>query len=319
MKEGVPPQGGTPYLTDISPGDKPWDRLRAKSDIVRGHYLNSELPQYGQRMKQCSEWLGFVAEAKDSGESKLRLRRARFCRVRHCPVCQWRRSLVWRARFFQAIPNVLKDHPKARWVFLTLTVRNCPLTELKAIVGEMNKAWKRLSLRKQFPAVGFVRSLEVTRNPDTDEAHPHFHVLMMVPPSYFTHGYTSQAGWRELWQSCLQVDYLPVVNVKAVKGGKSDKDAISLALLETLKYGVKESDLTYDSKWLEELTVQLHKTRAVSVGGLLKEYLKEDEPEDLINTDEDEEALSEVDSSLLIYFGWRENLKRYTQGKKWDN
>jgi plasmid rolling circle replication initiator protein Rep len=193
------------------------------------------------------------------------------------------------------------------------------LTELKTTVGEMNKAWKRLSLRKQFPAVGFVRSLEVTRNPDTDEAHPHFHVLMMVPPSYFTHGYTSQAGWRELWQSCLQVEYLPVVNVKAVKGGKSDKDAISLALLETLKYGVKESDLTYNSKWLEELTVQLHKTRAVSVGGLLKEYLKEDEPEDLINTGEDEESLSEVDSSLLIYFGWREKIKRYTQGKKWDS
>lgn len=316
MNEGDPPPSGSLYLTDLSPADKPWDRLRANADTVRKHYLNSELPQYGQRISQCSGWLGFGLEAQDSGEFKIRLRQARFCRVRHCPVCQWRRSLVWRARFFKAVPNVLKDHPKARWVFLTLTVRNCPLTELKATVGEMNKAWKRLSLRRQFPALGFVRSLEVTRNPETNEAHPHFHVLMMVPPSYFKGtAYLSNAAWRELWQSCLKVGYLPVVNVKAVKG-KSEQEAIARALLETLKYGVKESDLMFDPKWLEELTIQLHKTRAISVGGLLKDYLKEDEPEDFINTDEDDETLSEVDESLLIWFGWREQVKRYEKGER---
>ncbi|WP_170869787.1 protein rep, partial [Shigella sonnei] len=27
--------------------------------------------------------------------TRLRLREAHFCRVRHCPVCQWRRSLMW--------------------------------------------------------------------------------------------------------------------------------------------------------------------------------------------------------------------------------
>jgi plasmid rolling circle replication initiator protein Rep len=320
MKEGSSPQGDPSHLTVISPKDKPWDLFRAQADIVRGHYLNSELPQYGQRMKQCSEWLGFVAEAKDGEECKLRLRRARFCRVRHCPVCQWRRSLVWRARFFQAIPNILEDHPKARWVFLTLTVRNCPLTELKSTVGEMNKAWKRLTLRKQFPAIGFIRTLEVTRQKENDYAHPHFHVVMMVPPSYFSgQAYLSQNRWMELWKSCLQVDYLPTVDVKAVKGGKSIKESVSLGVLEVMNYTTKGADLIYSPQWLEELTIQLHRTRAVGLGGLLKEYLKEDEPEDLINTDEEDESLSEVDSETLIYFGWRENIKRYTQGRKWDS
>jgi hypothetical protein len=26
---------------------------------------------------------------------------SRFCRVRTCPVCQWRRSLMWKAKAYQ--------------------------------------------------------------------------------------------------------------------------------------------------------------------------------------------------------------------------
>ncbi len=206
--------GGSPYLTDISKADKPWDKHRRNSEIVQKLYLSSQLPQYGHRIGQCSRELAFALEADSEGELRLRLRQAKFCRVRHCPTCQWRRTLVWRARLINALPNVLKDHPKARWIFVTLTVANCPLTELRTTIEAMNKAWGRLSKRKDFPAIGFIRSLEVTRNPKTGEAHPHFHALMMVRPSYFSTGYIPQENWRELWGSCLKVEYLPVVRVQ---------------------------------------------------------------------------------------------------------
>ncbi len=70
---------------------------------------------------------------------------------------------MWRARFFQAVPKIMSDYPVGRWVFLTLTVKNCPIGELKATLGQMNKAWERLSKRKQFPAIGLVKTVEVTR------------------------------------------------------------------------------------------------------------------------------------------------------------
>lgn len=302
--------GGSPYLTDISKSDKPWDKHRRNSEIVQKLYLSSQLPQYGQRIGQCSRELMFVLEANSEGEAKFRLRQAKFCRVRNCPTCQWRRTLVWRARLINALPNVLRDHPKARWIFVTLTVANCPLTELRATVETMNKAWHRLIKRKQFPAIGFIRSLEVTRNPKTGEAHPHFHVLMMVPPSYFSTGYISQDKWRELWGSCLKVSYLPVVHVQTVKD-KSGKDSVIHGVLETAKYGVKEEDLIFSKEWLEELTIQLHKTRAVNVGGLLKNYLRDDEPEDLVNTDENEEIDSTDDDELKLWFDWIEMVRRY--------
>jgi plasmid rolling circle replication initiator protein Rep len=306
--------GSSPYLTDISKSDKPWDKHRRNSGVVQNLYLSSELPQYGERMKQCANQLGFILEAKDEGEARFRLSQARFCRVRHCPVCQWRRTLVWRARLINALPKVLEAHPKSRWIFVTLTVRNCPLTELRTTIDGMNKAWSRLVKRKDFPAIGFLRSLEVTRNAETDEAHPHFHALLMVNSSYFTHGYVSQQKWRELWGSCLKVDYLPVVNVKTAKD-KTGQDSVIHAILETAKYSVKEEDLTFSVEWLQELTIQLHKTRAINVGGILKEYLKDEEPEDLIHTNEEEEKPVVEDTATLLWFDWMSQVKRYQARK----
>jgi hypothetical protein len=78
---------------------------------------------------------------------------------------------------------------------------------------------------------------------------------------------------------------------------------------EILKYQVKESDLVKDREWFLELTKQLHKTRAVAVGGVLKEYLKalEEEPEDLIGEDENSEDINEGE----LYFGWKKQVRKY--------
>jgi len=225
---------------------------------------------------------------------------------------------MWRARFFQAVPQVREAHPTARWVFLTLTVRNCPLEELRATLKAMNDGWKRLIQKKGWPALGFVRSTEVTRGKD-GLAHPHFHALLLVPASYFSGPhYIKQDTWRELWQSAMRLDYLPVVNVKAVKPKKGlpeGTDPVAIAVLETLKYGVKEADLMQDAAWLHELTVQLHKTRAVAVGGVLKGFFKEEEPEDLIHGEDD--LINESnDAEAIVLFGWREMVKRYSKTER---
>jgi hypothetical protein len=60
---------------------------------------------------------------------------------------------------------------------------------------------------------------------------------------------------------------------------------------------------------LDELTKQLQKTRAISIGGCLKEFFSEDEPEDLINGEIQEEEKSEDDSLLL--FDWSTIVRRY--------
>ena len=176
--------GDSWYLSDISPADKPWDLHRVQSDeFERLLKLCDGRERYVERVRECSQWLTYALKAKDDGEVTLKLREARFCRVRHCPVCQWRKSLMWRARFFKALPKIQEKYPTGRWVFLTLTIKNCEISKLRSTLDGMNKAWQRLTQRKVFPALGFLKSVEVTRK-DDGTAHPHFHCLMLVPAGY---------------------------------------------------------------------------------------------------------------------------------------
>lgn len=302
------------YLTDISPSDKPWDVHRAAADHVKELYQQVEYTGYANRIRECSLQLEFVLAARNEHEMGLKLRSARFCRVRHCPVCQGRRSLKWRAKFFQALPKIAEGYPTVRWVFLTLTVKNCPINELRATLKHMGDAWNRFSRLKSFSALGWIRSVEVTRGRD-GSAHPHYHCLLAVPASYFGKGYLKQSEWTELWRQSLRVDYTPMVNVQAVKAKfqpseANEQQAVYKAICETLKYTVKESDLVFDAKWLAELTRQLHKTRAIATGGILKQYFSDEEMEDLINIDDEPEEMEDGEEVRLL-FEWAQIRKRY--------
>jgi plasmid rolling circle replication initiator protein Rep len=306
------------YLSEISPKDKPWDVHRAFADRIQNLYSLNNHARYAERIQHCAKLIGYALAANDEGELAIRLRSAHFCRCRHCSVCQWRRSLKWRAKFFQAMPAIAAAYPTHRWVFLTLTVRNCPLSELRSILSHMNKSFKRLTDLAAWPAIGWVKSVEVTRSED-GEAHPHFHCLLLVPAGYFSgHAYIKQETWRELWQKCLRVEYLPVVHVKAVKPQKTSNpgsvvDEMASAVCEVLKYSVKEQDLVMDSGWLAELTNQLHKTKAIAIGGCLRDLI-EDKPEtneNLLNPNG--EIDGEVDDDVRIWFGWREMIARYAK------
>jgi plasmid rolling circle replication initiator protein Rep len=293
-------------LADISPNDKPWDNHRTHSTLVEGHYRASASYQsYADRISLCSLLLDFRLVPTDES-LKLKLSSAHFCRVRWCPVCQWRRSLMWKAKAAKILPSVLGAYPKYRWLFVTLTVKNCQIGELRSTLAHMNKSFQRLAELKAFPAEGWLKATEVTRGKD-GSAHPHFHIIMMVKPSYFSTGYLSLDKWKNMWQQSLRIDYSPEIDVKALK----DKGANFSALLsEVIKYQVKESDLVVDRDWFIELTKQLHKTRAISSGGILKQYLKEleDEPEDLIGDDgQDDETLAH------LFFGWMQHYQQYRQ------
>ena len=318
------------YLSDLFPKDKPWDKRRDEADGFKALFRGTVYHCYAVRLADCSCELVFAFAVNDNGTCSLKLQAARFCRVRLCPVCQGRRALMWTAKTIKIMPKVLEAHPKSRFILLTLTVRNCDLSDLRSQLSQMHEAWRKLLKRKEWKVQGWVRTTEVTRGQD-DTAHPHYHCLLMVSPGYFGNSYVSQERWVELWRDCLKVSYDPVVDVRAVrpkkgKEGQPEQDVIS-ALVETIKYTVKPSDILRgdncqqqpgqrvrisDQDWLIQLTTQLHKTRAIATGGILKDYLKvlEDEPEDLIHVDEHGETQAD-ENSPRVAFGWREQAKRY--------
>lgn len=346
------------FLTDYSPQDKGFDKNKAFSGDVSSILLQSEVKshqKHGKQIAECAQRLefGWVLVSTETGEFKLRLKLAWFCRVRYCPICQWRRALMWVSRFFDAFPRIYAAYPEMRYIMLTLTVRNCKISELGATIKQMNSAWQRLSQRKGYPALGFVRSLEITPEKDLyqnskgeksdrpkrgyslvrkarpDYCHPHFHILLAVPPSYFGKNYLSKDAWAELWQDAMRIDYKPVCDVRIVKPRK-DKAPIEVegielpesipdpmqvlmsAVTETIKYTTKPADMVKEKSWLLEMANQMRNVRSVALGGIFKKFLKEtdDDVQDLITASETE-ADKAIKNEGGVHFTFVGNIKRY--------
>ena len=243
----------------------------------------------------------------------LELQHTERCHIRHCPMCQRARVDKMRAKMFQSMPRIKEDYPDYRFLFLTLTVLNCKIWNLGVVVNLMYKGWNRMTQRVAWPGEGYIKSLEVTmpwdcyygeeylgrmgkksldnwirqrskqgkfkasllRTEPTDEAHPHIHALLMVPSSYFKRNYLSQEQWTQLWQDCARLDYKPIVNVKAVKPDTEGGSEGARSVLEVVKYTTKPEDMASSAEWLYGLTEQMHKVRAVSVGGVIADYVSQ--------------------------------------------
>ena len=295
------------FLESLSEKDKPWDKHRKNADIVSDYYKQGGMDSHAERVSLCSQLLEFkIVPAKQGEQQKLKLASAKFCRVRHCPICQWRRSLRWKAKAYENLPKVVADYPGGRWMFLTLTMKNCQLTDLRETLHHLNQSFRRLTQLKAFPGIGWIKSVEITRGRDGKSAHPHLHCLILLKDSYYKEDYLSKSDWIALWKQCLRVDYSPILDVKAVQAESSPVGLIA----EILKYQCKESDLVADCDWFLEYVKQVHGTRAVGVGGVLRDYFREleEEPEDLIGHDEESDDEVEPES---LYFRWNRKIKKY--------
>jgi plasmid rolling circle replication initiator protein Rep len=304
------------FLSDYSKKDQLWDIHRANAQSIEQIYAASsydlydfaylQFYNYSLRINKCSNILKFGFDDK-----KMKLKHAFFCRVRYCPVCQWRRSMMWRAKFFQLMPSLQEQYPTHRWVFLTLTVKNCHINDLRSTLKAMNVAWNKFVQYKELSAIdGFVRTTEVTLSKD-GSAHPHFHVMLFVKAGYFGKYYVKALRYRELWQKALRVDYLPVVNIKTVKDPEK-------GVLETLKYSTKASDMFSDHNWFRQLTLQTHKLRFIATGGVLKDCMKDEDEitnEDMISSDTDTDSQTD-DRRIAFYYSG--DIRKYHRAPFYD-
>lgn len=243
-------------------------------------------------------------------------------------MCAWRRSLKIFAQVSR-IMDYVDENYNYRYIFLTLTVRNCAPEELKNTLNLMTQAFNRMNQRKAFKKAvkGYFRSLEVTYNRKDNTYHPHFHIILAVNKSYFTDPrlYISQEQWTNLWQDCLGVDYTPIVDVRRVEGR-------SKAVAETAKYTVKAEDyLIRDNtgQIREDITDQivltldtaLHRRRLISFGFLFKEIHKKLNLDDAIDGDlvDTDISLREDLTEIIIRYQWNIGLKNYVLEKVEEN
>ena len=310
------------FLQDVKNGKEiDWRGKKLENLELAESYKRIGSNKY-YRVLDCSTFLEFRLAVDNS----LKLSNANFCKVRLCPMCSWRRSL----KIFGQVSRVM-DHVEEnynyKYIFLTLTVKNCYGEDLRDTLDLMTKAFNKMNQRKAFKQAvnGYFRSLEITYNKENDTYHPHFHMILAVDNSYFTQSriYLSQNDWTELWKSCLKVDYTPVVDVRRIKENK-DKD-FGKVVAETAKYTVKPEDfLIRDEKGnikenltdevVKTLDEALHRKRLTAFGFIFKEVHKElnlDDTEDGDLTNTDNEDLREDLTDIILRYQWNIGIKNY--------
>ena len=310
-------------LKDMTKSGKqrPW-REKKINNVSYADILEILKIKKAYNVKQC----GSVLEFKPSDDGYLKLYKTWFCKSKLCPVCNWRRAMKNSSQAQKVIEEVVKEKPKARWLFLTLSTKNSISGEhLDQSLKEMSKAFNKLKMYSKVKKnlIGFMRSTEVTVNKKDGSYNQHMHVLLCVENTYFKNkeNYISQSEWVTLWQKALQVDYKPVANIKAIKPNKKGDKDIQAAIKETSKYSVKSSDYLTgnhekDAEIVSDLEQGLYKKRMLSYGGLLKKkhkILNLDDAEDgnLIKTSDDEMTTDEEEKAHSITAIWNFEKQNY--------
>ena len=262
------------------------------------------------RVEECGARLEFIQ--RENGQR--RLHKAYFCKDKMCPMCSWRRTMKLTYQTKSVVTEFLKEKPKARFLFLTLTLKNVSDgKELDQSLRDMTRGFNRLFKYKAIDKnlLGFMRVTELTVNDKDKSYNQHMHVLMAVSSSYFNkNSYLTNKDWRMYWQKAMKLDYLPQVHISAVRSNtKGDSDTDS-AIKETAKYSVKSSDFLKHSheenlKIVKDLNTGLHRKRMIAYGKMFKEiherlHLSDAEDGNMIHVKDDEKEENSEQAEIIV-------------------
>ena len=296
-----------------------WRERKEKTMTLGELYEKAGYPEYAARTRDCATFLQF--NVYQSGERRLKT--ANFCKLRLCPMCISRRARRSAWKLSQVLNKVEVEHG-AKYLFLTLTMKNVPGDQLGAALGQLAQAWNRLLDQQQIKrsVKGWFRAIEITRR--GKEYHPHLHAILAVEEDYFSREsrrsgkYLNQADLIERWQKALRVNYRPSVRIQTTKAkagtGVAIQSAGGAAALEAAKYAVKDEDYIDPRlpegeavRILTDYTHALHRRRLTAFGGWLKEAARALDAEDL----EDGDLVHTEDETI------REDLIEMVEGFNW--
>ena len=277
--------------------------------ILRSHYANFDLAKL-ERAENCHRVIvcGKYQHSKTQ-QIKLKIDQFSSCCLRFCSCCTWRRAIKFSTITYKTIKQAQQEM-KLRFLFLTLTVKNPPMEDLKETVRHMQKAFRRMSqtVKWKNSILGYCRVLEVTQPRKNayqmGNIHPHFHVLLAVKSTYFNSKsgkYLTKNDYAGMWQKALGVDYIPVCDVRICKA-KGDKQAEIAAIAELIKYPIKDTDLEL-MNWqkFKLLDEQMRGIRSINYGGILKDANKAIDDESLDIEAEDLELWQRIERVIMKY------------------
>lgn len=316
---------GDGEITTLQDGRFDWKARKGRTMRLEELYRKAGYPDYAERTRNCATFLQF--NVYQNGERRLKT--ANFCKLRLCPMCIGRRARRNAWKLSQVLDLVEKEH-KAKFLFLTLTMRNVDGEHLGQAISEITKGWYRLMDQRPIERSlkGWFRAVEITRGDGITKEdkgyHVHIHGIGAVEADYFsresrrTGKYLNQEELIQRWKKALRVDYDPSVQISTTKAKRKRGGVESASLAaakEGAKYPVKDEEyidpaLPEDRaiEILRDYTEALRRRRLMAFGGWMKDAARAldaddlEDDKDLVHADEDS-----IRDDLIVMvesFGW---------------
>jgi plasmid rolling circle replication initiator protein Rep len=311
---------------------------RFNAPITQALMSDSETRDIGRAIANCALRLAVDIPLEGDALGEPLLRGAKVCNRRLCPFCEWRRTRVWRARLIEGLNAFGAEMPNWSGVFLTLTVTNCQMHELRDTITHMHESLRRLTKTAVWPTDLWLRRTEITvslsgsaspsaKSADSTEplppsggrrvqsVHPHIHCLLLVKPSYWSHGYVKQLEWRKQWQMAARLDYPPVVDVRRAKAKHTDEHfhgvAPVSAVIEAAKYASKATDLIALGDQLPAFHREVKGLRLYGVSQSLQRYIAAGDITSAELLDTDQFPVPAITPAFSAVAEWIDSLQEY--------
>jgi plasmid rolling circle replication initiator protein Rep len=259
-----------------------------------------------KKIDGCGTYLKYAVFKDNKGYLQKKLIHANFCKSRWCSVCNWRRRIKYFNINRKKVLEVKKRY-NAKFIFITLTTKNVYYKDLKKGLNEILKGFKRLlsfnRFRNNKAILGLLRTLEFTiQKNNQNYINLHIHCLVAVKPVYFDtkkNYYINQSELTKLWQKALNVDYVPIVDIRLVRKIRNKKNSRIKrnfdeegAVFEVTKYLYKSIQLKdIDVDVLRYIVRSFKGVRLIAPVGVFRNKSKNEEKEveeDLVKIGDDD-------------------------------
>ena len=181
-----------------------------------------------------------------------------------CPFCSAIRASKQATAYHDKMVHLLKENPKLKPVFVTLTVRNGD--DLKERFNHLKDSFKTYQSRRRdwlkkgrgynefCKAHGIVYAYEITNN--GKGWHPHLHMILLVDD--WIDKDKLSAEWYAITGDSFIVDVRRVKPSKAevdTMDAKEQKEDYSDGFMEVFKYAMKFTELTHYQIWIAHETL----------------------------------------------------------------
>lgn len=327
----------------ISPQDRRFRKWKLATEKLAIELLGTH-NGLSQKLGDCATWLLF--KQKDEG---LKLASANFCKAKICPLCSWRKRLVWLQRLYTSLNTIRclyrDSNPKKKLslIFLTLSQRNCIIDDLSKEIKHMSTAWEYFVRQDKYssfspkviPSEGYFRAMEVTVKLVNWRIYcnVHYHAILVAPQGYGKkhEDFIHQPEWVKAWRRAMQLDYDPTAHVKFTSF--KNQSEIVKYLVKPLNYniGIERQLKMYEDRIREMdgiphsdyysvlvgLNEQLRGCQQFTTGGIIRRYMPrrlvdDRQIENLINIREAQDIESSDPSTPNLLFRWDDGDYRLT-------